>query len=146
MNALIALGGLLLLLTIMSPCHGLTVHHSAIVRQRTSLTQLNSIWGNYVSDGKQETKIGLVIATILTVKSIFTPISVKNMYTCPYGAGAEKRLAENVAFDPSYKCASTPQLLMNIVSSPFVFPGDPEFDPNIFNVQMRGMKTPSPPL
>ena len=100
---------LLLSLMIASPCHGLTAHRSTfkvVMQQRTppSSTQLNSIWGNYVSDGKQETKIGLIIATILTVKSIFTPISVKNMYTCPYGAGAEKRLAENIAFDPSYKC------------------------------------------
>jgi hypothetical protein len=125
------------------------MHRTVVLRQRksasaSSSTQLKSIWGNYVSDGKLETKIGLVLATLLTVKSVFTPISIKNAYTCPYGAGAEKRLAENLAFDPTYKCASTPQLLINIVTSPFVFPGDPEFDPNIFNVQMRGMKAPSP--
>ena len=83
----------------------------------------------------KESKIGFVIAALLLVKSIFTPISIKNAPMCPYGSQAEAYMK----IHPTYTCVDTPELIFNTIKAPLVFPGDPEFK---VNMEMRRVGMP----
>lgn len=111
-----------------TPCHS----HSSM--------RLNAGWGNYKSDGKREGTILFVIVLLAVVRGAFIPKDLRTTTTCPTGFGAERTLARFQENDSSYHCLPTGELVYKYFTSRFVFPGDPEFDPNFLRIEMRGVK------
>lgn len=64
----------------------------------------------------------------------------RTTYLCPSGAGSEKVLISLLEQEPSYKCLPLNELVFNFVTSPLVFPGDPQYDPQFFRIEMIGTK------
>jgi len=108
--------------------------------RRPTTTKLHGVWGNYAPDTKQSAQVGVLIALAILSKSVFAPVSVRTTYACPNGFGAAERLAEYKAADPSYTCASGPELFVKMLTAKIVLPGDPEFDTQLFRLERRSMK------
>ena len=107
---------------------------------RITSTALAARWGNYKSDGKKEGKVLFIVISLLVLRGAFVPKDLRTTTACPTGYGAEKTLARFKANDSSYHCLPTGDLVKNYFTSRWVFPGDPDFDPNFLRIEMRGVK------
>ena len=131
----------LLLAALITVACGLRSHsHTRIAARQRPTTRLSGVWGNFAPDTKQSAQIGVLLALVLVTKTVFAPVSVRTTYACPNGFGAEVRLAEYKAADPSYTCAGGPELFLKMLTAPIVFPGDPEFDTKLFRLERRSTK------
>lgn len=86
-------------------------------------------WSNYSSDGKREANVLFTFAIALVLKGNFLPSELKNSYVCPSGPTAETDIAEFKSLEPTYSCLPLQSYLYKFVTSPLVFPGDPDYDP-----------------
>mmetsp|Transcript_23129 Transcript_23129/g.33156 ORF Transcript_23129/g.33156 Transcript_23129/m.33156 type:complete len:155 (+) Transcript_23129:28-492(+) len=100
---------------------------------------LNSVWGNYSSDGKKESKFLLFAALLLVAKVNFMSINIRTTYICPSGPGSDKVLQSLIEQEPGFKCLSFGELATKMLTAPLVFPGDPEYDPEFLRISMIGM-------
>jgi hypothetical protein len=90
---------------------------------------ITASWLNYDSDGQKEGTIlfGLLVAFL--VRANFSTAELRNTYICPFGPNAEKSLKEFMASEPGYKCSSLREWVSNVLTGPFVLPGDENYDP-----------------
>mmetsp|Transcript_8245 Transcript_8245/g.8407 ORF Transcript_8245/g.8407 Transcript_8245/m.8407 type:complete len:156 (+) Transcript_8245:44-511(+) len=94
-------------------------------------------WGNFSSKGEEESKWLLLLAGVLVLKGTFSSIDVRTTTICPTGEGAEQTKQQFLANDPTYHCLPLDKVIVNYITSPLVFPGDPDFDTQIIRIEMR---------
>lgn len=88
-------------------------------------------------------KILFCISVALLLRSQFSSVELRTTTVCPTGDKAGNTIRIFMENDPDFHCLPLSELVTNFFTSPFVFPGDPEFDTD-FITGPRGLKMSRP--
>lgn len=83
------------------------------------------------------------LSLVLLLKSQFSSVDLRTTTVCPSGDNAAAAVKQFKSVDPDYHCQPLPDLAISYLTSPLVFPGDKDWDPNFFTGP-RGLSISTP--
>ena len=107
--------------------------------------RVTSLSGSYTDEtsGGNGGKILGALAVALVLRSQFSSVELRTTTVCPTGAKAANTIRIFKENDPDFHCLPFQELAIKTLTSPLVFPGDPDWDPN-FLTGPRGLKISKP--